>query len=168
GVHNGLNFVLLNEGNRNVSMPNNKLKGVYSGLTCIRSSTSVPKSEGIVVGSLDVSGSVYGSTNPKGCDGVTIQSLITKDVTRSFTAYGARDLDVNVTSYGSEADDVAIGTGEGLGLENVRIRYTSPADYTTATPGEHARVRLSWSGATAPIRNVDIRLNVTYGASTTG
>jgi hypothetical protein len=168
GVHNGLNFVLLNEGNRNVSMPNNKLKGVYSGLTCIRSNTSVPKSEGIVVGSLDVSSSVYGATVPKGCDGLTIHSLITKDVTRSYTAYGVRDHDVNITSYGAEADDVSIGTGEGLGLENVRVRYTSPAEYTTATYGEHARVRLSWSGATAPIRNIDIRLNVTYGASTTG
>jgi hypothetical protein len=165
GTHNGLNFVQLGDGNHNVSMPNNNLSGVYSGLTCTTSST---KSEGVVVGSLNVSHSVYGSTNPKGCNAVTIQSLVTKDVTRSFTAYGARDLDVNVTSYGAEADDVAIGTGEGLGLENVRIRYTSPAEYTTTTPGEHARVRLSWSGTTAAVRNIDIRLNVTYGTSTTG
>ncbi|HYI12152.1 MAG TPA: glycosyl hydrolase family 28-related protein [Thermoanaerobaculia bacterium] len=170
GVHNGLNFVLLSEGNRNVSMPNNKLKGVYSGLTCIRANLTVPKSEGIVVGSLDVSNSVYGVTDPKGCDGLTIHSLIVKDVTRSYTAYGVRDHDVNITSYGAAADDVALGTGEGLGLENIRVRYTSPAEYTVTTPGsgEHARVRLGWSGATAPIRNIDIRLNVTYGQSTTG
>lgn len=165
GAHNGLNFVQLADGNHNVSMPNNKLVGVYSGLTCTTSST---KSEGVVVGSLDVSNSVYGSTNVKGCDGITFQSLTTKDVTRSLTAYGARNIDANVTSYGAEADDVAIGTGEGLGLENVRIRYTSPAAYTTTTASEHARVRLSWSGATAAVRNIDIRLNVTYGTTTTG
>jgi len=53
-------------------------------------------------------------------------------------------------------------------LENIRVRYTSPAEYTTPTSGEHARVRLSWNGAAAPIRNIDIRLHVTYGPSTTG
>jgi hypothetical protein len=168
GVHNGLNFVLLWEGNRNVSMPNNKVKGVYSGLTCSRNSLSLPKSEGVVVGSLDVANSVYGITTGNGCDGLTVHSLIVKDVTRSYVAYGVRDHDVAITSYGSHADDVAIGTSGGQGLENVRVRYTSPAEYTTTTSGEHARVRLSWGGGTAPIRNVDIRLHVTYGSSTTG
>ena len=165
GVQNGLSFVQLADGNRNVSMPNNKVKGAYAGLTCTTGST---KSEGIIVGALDVSGSVYGATNPKGCDGLTMQSLTTRDVTRSFTAYGVKNQDINVTGYGAEADDVAIGTAEGLGLENVRIRYTSPAEYTTTTASEHARVRLSWRDATAAVRNVDIRLNVTYGTSTTG
>lgn len=165
GVAHGLNFVILYRGNRNVSMPNNKVQGVLSGLNCYREAMEYPKSQNVVVGSLDASKSIYGITTGNGCDDLVVHALTTKDVTRSYVAHGVKNHTVNVTSFGAFTDDAALGAP----LDNVKLSYTSPVEYAGPTAGSgHARVRMSFTQAVSAIRNVDIRLNVVYDANTAG
>ena len=165
GVPHGLNFVMLYQGNQNVSMSNNRVQGVMAGMNCGRESLSQPKSNNIEIGSLDAYDAIYGLTTGNGCDDLVVHSLTTKDVGRSYVAYGVKNHTVNITSLGSFSEDAALGAP----LENLRLSYTSPAEYLTGTSGSgHARVRMSFADTPAAIRNVDIRLNVVYDANTAG
>ncbi|MDP9192732.1 MAG: glycoside hydrolase family 55 protein [Acidobacteriota bacterium] len=165
GVPHGLNFVMLYQGNINVSMPNNKVQGVMAGMNCGRELTSQPKSQNVVIGTMDAFDSIYGLTTGYGCDDLVVHALYTKDVGRSYVAYGVKNHTVNVTSLGSFSEDVALGAP----LENIKLSYTSPAEYTTGTSGSgHARIRMSFTEVASAIRNVDIRLNVVYDTNTAG
>lgn len=166
GIPHGINMVVLYTGNVNVSMPNNKVQGVLTGLNCYIQSGEA-KSRDIVVGNLYANDSVYGITTGNSCDDVVVHNLTTYDIGRSYVAYGVKNHTVSVTSNGSYAEDAILGAP----LENMRLNYTSPAAYTfpggSAASG-HARIRMSYGATAETIRNVDIRLHVTYDQNTQG
>jgi hypothetical protein len=150
GIPHGINMVVLYTGNVNVSMPNNKVQGVLSGLTCYVQ-TGEAKSRDIVVGNLYANDSVYGIAPAGSCDDVFVHNLTTYDIGRSYIAYGVKNHTVSVTSNGSYAEDVVFGAP----LENIRLSYTSPAAYT-------------FPGGNAPSGHARIRLHVAYDENTQG
>jgi hypothetical protein len=160
----GLNYVMLYGGNKNVRLPNNKVSGCLAAVNVTRDVTWEPKSDNVWIGNLDVENCFYAINSNNSPDNLTAEHVTTYQVTRSYVTYGGtRNHKVKVISRGSWSYNCVIGSA----AENIDLDYTSGADFSGSST-EHAHVRLAFGPASSYLRNITLRLNITYGTSTAG
>lgn len=158
----GVNFVQLEGGSKNVRIPNNKVSGCMAAVN-VRRDSGQAKSENIWIGNLDVQNCFYAiNTNDSG-DNLTAEHVTTYQVHRSYVTDGTRNHKLKIVSRGSWGYNCVISST----AENIELDYTSGADFSGSSPG-HAHVRLKFGLAASYLRNIILRLNITYGASTAG
>ena len=167
----GVEFVALCGGTRNVHLGVNRVKNWLLGLKCENQIAGVPgpeadRSHHITVDVLDIENCWYGICNQFSGDSMTVRSLRTHGVHRSFFIYGCRKVEAEIWSRNHRATDVLLDAVGGVECSDWTIRYHSSTDSNECT--DASKVQLLFAGRKPQkLRNIDIDLDVEYPPSGT-
>ena len=169
----GPGFLRFRHGNTNVSMPSNRVTGLVAGVSFDNNNAGAydgnPTTRGIHIGVLRVQTSIYGIDSQYSGDDMVIEALITDTVHRDFFIYGCQNVTANIHSKDAKGDGVKLWSGNGRGLSNIRINYSSDATSTARTnSGSLVTLEFNSDGVnTVTHRNIWINFDVTLpGAGT--
>jgi hypothetical protein len=163
------NFVWLQQGCSNVSMPYNRLQGVCSAVTAAKNSGDPEsyRSKGINLGVLEINNCSYGVVCAFSGDDLRVNLLRASGHYRSFFTYGTRNQTVNIRSTDCMGGDVLIVSYTGGGVRDLDLTYIN-TDSGAAASEIGYRMTLEWMDQTpATFRNIRIKKIDNLGADDT-
>jgi hypothetical protein len=166
GAYKGVAFVLIFPGCRNITLGRNSVDGAAAGVIFYAGGVAGSnKYSNVDLGQLEVKNAYYGVNGQWGPDNMR-GTIITESVTRSYFVYGCAHHDVTVISKNPHSNDAFIASSQGYGCEDIQLDYTL---IDTGTTGAGAvGVLLDWDNTAGYLRNIDVRLNCTFGGGGSG
>jgi hypothetical protein len=161
----GYEFVRCVNGCRNISMPNNYIKNMISGLICSKlyADPDSMRSQNITIGNLTVENCWYGINGQFSGDFLTVASLRSNKVHRGVFFYGASFLTIKYWSKDPQAVDCLFSTEDGTFVTDVKLHYISVGDSINCQSQE--KILLRYIGPTAgTFRDIDINVDDFRGA----
>lgn len=119
---------------------------------------------GVTIDGLRLSRIAYGINCQFSGDGLFARNVVSDAPHRTYLVYGVRNHDVQITSKDQDSDDAIIGAFEGVGCEDMRLRYANTA--STNASEAAACVAIQFGDTTpAQIRKVAVEYGITWPAA---
>lgn len=156
----------------NIELRKLKTNGALTPLMVTRDVTQATplKAKNFDIDIIDVTNTYYGANFQYSGDNVRIGVINTNEIHRSYFIYGVKNHYVSINSRNNAAEDCAIAGFDGVGCENIYVKYSNTESTAPSTGNRGACVDINIEqGSTLPsisvMKNINIEMTVDVTAA---